>query len=469
VGFIDRAAGIPAFTKAVISIWFKVPAATLAATDAAYEGDGVTPFDGITPLVVFGDDSVDRYSISQSVTGSIGYSIQDWKKTDTDDLYGPHDFKNVSTISSGSWNSYEFELDEATPQDPCYIGIDCNQSGLGLWDGETEKTNVLRINLQMPNVGSGTGLGYSTSLDGPTLVTGTSGTNTFLTPDESGTIVAYAYDLPEPGGTANIIAGTGVMETTTTLTDKTDVALEASTERFIIQPDVEVTPDVWHHVLVSIDLGGEITATGRQYDGYDGLFPIPPSEEVGELTTPCRIWLSYDDANINGTTLLGGTFDPETTELPNANALFTQNAATAADLVGDVDHTIGPQLVSGNYISISNATGYELPTYAYTPANIEGPVGIPATGTYDGAVRNLMMAEVQIFTGVTLDTNVEANRRAFITSDGRPAHPSLAADLMEKEPEIYFKLHSDFITGVNRGTEGDFTPTGTITPYNPGP
>ena len=104
------------------------------------------------------------------------------------------------------------------------------------------------------------------------------------------------------------------------------------------------------------------------------------------------------------------------------------------------------------------------------------------------------MAEFQLFTGVTLDTSVEENRRAFVDEDGVPVPPEgkpptedkpdgekpPAEKLLGKRPDIVLHGSGDWSDGNNTGSlgvdndgdnipSGQFEPTGAIPSYTPDP
>ena len=96
------------------------------------------------------------------------------------------------------------------------------------------------------------------------------------------------------------------------------------------------------------------------------------------------------------------------------------------------------------------------------------------------------MAELQIFSGVTLDTSIEANRRAFVGYDEegssrlKPVDPKQAEDLLGKKPDILLHGSTKWQQGKNTGSlgidtvgeeipSGQFTPTGEIKKYTPDP
>jgi hypothetical protein len=114
-------------------------------------------------------------------------------------------------------------------------------------------------------------------------------------------------------------------------------------------------------------------------------------------------------------------------------------------------------------------------------------------------IQKVELAELQIFTGITLNTSIESNRRAFIDferdEDGnpirndegkrtlRPVNPEQAEELLRKKPEVLLHGSSDWIDGQNTGStginygvdppqikpDGQFKPTGKITAYTPDP
>lgn len=192
---------------------------------------------------------------------------------------------------------------------------------------------------------------------------------------------------------------------------------------------IEVAADEWHHFIVSFDLSGGCETS------------ILVDSPRLSFDSPCQLWLAFDDVNYNG------------------DYLWPSNPSRHPEYTG-----VGANdIYSAGCIGIS--ADAETHTFAAGNLPINGnPMGIPASTADASFVYNIKMCEIQVFTGVTLDTSIEDNRRAFITSGGRPAAASLAADLLGQEQDVYFRSYTDWQTGNNRGTAGDFDPTGTITP-----
>jgi hypothetical protein len=99
------------------------------------------------------------------------------------------------------------------------------------------------------------------------------------------------------------------------------------------------------------------------------------------------------------------------------------------------------------------------------------------------------MAELQIFTGVTLDTGVKENRRAFINSKGQPVDeaygvakfrgiygpkspnvtPSVPIKLLGKKPDVAIvRSARNWISGFDFNRT-KFRPHGKIRPVKPDP
>lgn len=206
-----------------------------------------------------------------------------------------------------------------------------------------------------------------------------------------------------------------------------------------------VTPDVRHHILISWDLSGGSATEGSGLDGESAEFE-------DSVTASSQMWMAFDDVNKTGFDLPmqwpGGGFDEN-----------RHTSYVAAHFAGAANTPIGTPAVT-----LSVGTIPTEPVSCPGPATINRDIGgSPGDTTSDAPVLNIQISELKIFTGVSLDTSVEANRRAFITSSGRAAHPSLAVDLMGKEPEVYFRTVADWEAGNNTGTAGAFVPTGTIT------
>lgn len=368
MGYLTRSNDLN-LLKAVISVWFRIPAATAAAAAADYSANHAieTPILGLglVPLLMLGAPT----------TGTVP------------GLYSPV----LIAADQPGGPIIGLDVDGTTasvPLSPSFIGVS--------YEGDTSGTLAVRI--QTADNATASGI--------LTLVTAYDlGSNTYTFADGSYTQVT----LPEFFGNSsatNSLSGAG-------------------------RPSV--SNDRWHHLLLSWDLSGGSAVSG------DGL-TIDAATSAYSL-----MYCALDDVNRNADNDLPGFYVDQGNGF-NPNAMLSNTAfanATASD------------------------TGSGLPTVNLTVSDVPAsPISIPSPISYSGAGKLIQTAELQIFTGVTLDTSVEVNRRAFVTADGRPEKDYTIADsLLGKSPEVRLEGGSNFKRGRNTGTSGNFPKTGTINSY----
>jgi hypothetical protein len=335
MGYIQLPGGIPDFSEAVISFWFRVPQASMDIAKAQYDantGRNVN-MKGVLPLVSFGMNPT--ISFFKTVSDGIDTTI----------------------VADGS-----------SKTTPCVVGVLCDDDGLRLY-----------VRIQYSNGGSST----------PS--------------DPASDILISGPDFFQVGG---------VMQGSVITSGPTQV------NKFIT-----VTPDQWHHVLISFDMseGSSATITGD-------------SVSFGSL---CGFWLAYDDVNYNGQYLC-----------PNSPRCF------GPGFTGDANG------IASNYSMYA-----KVGSFAAGPIPTSGsPIGIPTDSNNSEFVYPVGMAELQIFAGISLDTSVETNRRAFVTSSGAAANPADAQALLGQAPDILLHSTANWKAGTNTGSfDGNFTDTGTIT------
>lgn len=341
MSYLQRTDGIDTFSKAVISLWFRIPAATLAAAAANYlandPDDDHWKLLGIVPLITFGE--------SQSV---LFYQKED---DDADGL-----FTAIGPVASNTTS-------------PSVIGVKC--------DGDN---CYLTARFQ-----------YASG--GPAFTTG-------VILEEFHEQVEHDHFLIGGYQRGSQISGRG------------------PTGQFLT-----VTPDLWHHVLISLDFSGGCNVT--QAPSTDPVF-----------NTVCPFFWAYDDVNYNGQYLY-----------PNS-----------------------PQCFGGGGNANGIVSNYTIGGGSFAAGNIpSSPLGIPAKSGDVSFVYNVEMAEFQLFTGVTLDTSDSTNRRAFVTAGGIPADPALASTLLGKDPDILLHGTRKWKAGTNSGTAGNFSTAGSISLFTPGP
>jgi hypothetical protein len=412
--------GIPDFSKAVISLWFRVPRESVVAASTnsiATDVEGFFILQNILSLVTFG-----RPQTNKNYHGHL------------------HDVANWISEISGPSPWLETYYDEGPPYavDPSYIGVLCHDSGIF----------KLIINLQMENYMSIESSGWITTQmnlwtgDDPAAPTDTSLGSGF---------VGSGLDI-----------GQAIIE---------DVSYvdNARPEFFTVESAGWLQPDRWHHLLLSFDVGGSLSI-GTPF-----------------ASSSCKLWYAIDDVDYRGAENLlpfrdtGGQWGPDDLD---ANAILTQNAWRLSGL--------DPNWQAINYYQ-NNYVG--LPSGFYEggsiPSNGAG-IGLPAIARYVDSIFRCEMAEFQMFTGVTMNTGDETNRRAFVSEDGKPVPPtqkrnpgdpeskSGSIELLGKKPEILLHGSGNWKTGRNTGSTGidsngdpialgQFHPTALIRPYTPDP
>lgn len=197
-----------------------------------------------------------------------------------------------------------------------------------------------------------------------------------------------------------------------------------------------ISAATWHHALISFDISGSSSVT---YNTGPGL---------SYASTHSFNWALDDTSRVNISMRPSGGGQYATQGLTDLTAIVSQGLVDYEGVVnGDVTSVSGCHIASNG-----------------------NPIGAPSSSGFVSNIYKIELAELQIFTGVTLDSSVEANRRAFITSTGDPANMALAEALLGQTPDIKLHGSNNWKLGLNTGSLGTtFTPVGTITPYTPNP
>lgn len=413
---------IPNFKKAVISLWFRVPQASIDACIAA--APDVQTMNFVIPLVTFGRP--------QQITNFVGTEV----KVNTY-IFGavfnagddPPEF-DTPTYSAG----------EIIPAAPSYIGIVCNSS---------DHTAGLAINLQTDASATLSGFQYNRD---STVVWGGDRLDPLPVPDD-------------PFATGNGWTGNSEVAFETTEVDTSGYLAASQPGVFHILPFPTIVPDQWSHALLSFDITNGCATAGTEGDVDSGVLSYS------------KMWFALDDVNYDGNNLgaFGGS-DP--------NMLLTDLGNAAINRPASVD---GFNCANGP--AEYSLTGCVIPSSG-------GPFGIPASATFVDNIFKVEMAEFQMFTGVSMDTSVAANRRAFIArgadgsltpvnpfaigalsdpTDGVDPHTLIAPGkphkLLGKPADIVLSSTSrNWIGGINTGTSKDkLKATGTIKAFLPNP
>ena len=445
MSYLSSDVGLPNFTKAVISLWFRVPQTTV---DDCISREMERP----DPSVMIGKSSIPLLTfggLTEGFNSSTGPSYTSGSST----LHTGHfdygggwveDYPTVTEMNTGSYSTLS-EFVDPILLSPSGIFVVCS----------SYNPPCISVNLQSPNKANRTGYYFE-------LENGTSSEDVYRTTFAFGGGGGPPPDFIKRKNWVRIGE------------DVTNYALSGSPEIFFGSSNIPIAPDVWHHLLLSFDISGSI----------------------GNGVSDCRMWMALDDVNYTRWGLPALTDDNH-----GPNTIFAQGGMYpdgAADPV--------PVYTSGWYLVGQTASDPPIPTYEWIDTTVEGaftpktyrftsdpligsPLGVPAGGEFSNAVRQVQMAELQIFTGVTLDTSVEKNRRAFINAKGQPVDeaygvakcrgiygpktpnvtPSAPIKLLGRRPDVAIvRSARNWMSGFDFN-KTSFRPHGKIRPVKPDP
>jgi hypothetical protein len=503
MSYIELPDGIPDFSQFVISLWFRVPQESIEALRAAIDSDDYSPAHlyGVLPLLTFGKIVKTKRIASHLIPAGASFLhyIQQWT---TGALPGPCSWVDISgspTTNPVQLQQYYFTGVE-NDQDPSYIGVDC-----------TSDRNLLIVNIQMADYASLDGsFPHQIASDTPDK---TDWSQPVFQYQPGG--APYCTNNPPVDGNGYVLP-TRTWTRTTTYESAASVVMGCRPEIFstlqtatgLSFPEEtvgqEVTPDHWHHLLLSGDLGLRCTTSGTLAPAGD---PVSP----GTSSQAAKMWMAFDDNNLTRKQLsFFWPDDGEDNDVLTTNAyyvykdvVFQPSALPANDLLGNTVTEV--------------SLGHTAPTCDYVPEPVPAAgavLGIPASAGYQNAIFPVELAELQFFTGVTLDTSIEENRRAFVSASsppdpdhpetgGTPVDPnkktsdadpqSGSIELLGQPPDILLHGSGDWIIGKNTGSlidnpdydpvlpesadnpikipdpEKQFEPTGQIVSYTPDP
>jgi len=465
----------------VISLWFRVPTSSMTAAIAQAAADPPDPrprLSGIIPLITWGP-LFEGYKV-------INNSVVVGSYTETTKYFNGEGYVTLSTETHDYENLLQ-TIGDTTEINPSFIGIACDED-------EGVVSGSLMIRIQMRDFGSGSWVDMyePVTIGNKTILLASSPPNPGVTPPPRNTAWDYSYnaciedDVP-PEGPWNVSHGCSDLTEPSAKKDGPD--------SFDLGNFPAITPDKWHHVLISVDLSlGLINGTGRKviYDypdctvGDSSFDRVTVSDEVvSDIVNPARMWVAVDDVDFvdeRGVSGQAAYF----AGLGN-NGVAPQYVYRAAAGINAVSIHIKAWELSGVVQMWTESTAFGIPTYDYSPSPVPSAgyaLGIPAAAELVDRIHPVEMAELQIFTGVTLDTADTAKRRAFIDADGKPVNPTDAEALLGKKPDVLLHGSGNWIHGANTGppTVTDpitgnpipdpakaLTPTGKIVVYNPGP
>jgi len=358
--------------------------------------------------------------------------------------YFPALFRTIPLVTFGSVEAAVTDYGDGTgayPTSPSYIGVDCSRSRFtALWPNQ----DSLAVHLAMPNT--------------MTFVMNPMATDGRDPPGEP----QYVHNLQRKD--AFYMSGKG------------DVPYTGGQSSIL-----DVTADTWHHALISFDL------TTPAVMRYTTANPTAPPFEPTTLMLPggpTFMW-AFDDVDKTDYSLSPSCAQIYNTQFPESPV------SPPAPLPLK-------QITTNNLIEVFGGAWAFTATWNPVPIkSLDNPIGAPASAMFVDNVYHVEMAEFQMFTGVTLDTGIESNRRAFVDDDGNPVpperepptvdhpdgQPAPAEKLLGKWPDILLHGSDRWSNGENTGTtgvdfnvdppeekpEGQFKPTGEIRAYTPDP
>ncbi|UWU73038.1 hypothetical protein N2603_23325 [Bradyrhizobium huanghuaihaiense] len=435
---------VPDTRKFTQSIWFRAPTKSVEAAKAEYiawrDGPGAPRplLCGIVPIMVSGPPTKQKQvNASGGETRTIGLThSQDYLRS-FGGIYTPTgslvDHDNTVTLPAFTG--------ETETVDPSYIGIDC-----------TGDYPQLSINIVMPRGDAPTyegtsafGLGTTNNIPDGGLYLGSVGDGVLITDGPLAPNDDWYSDALDT--TADIYLGQ-IPETYRTLqARRADAPFDNSDPDYNGQ---RVTPDHWHHLLLSLDVSEPVKTAGA-FIVQEAISPpegpavgytiisgsLATRETVGSRSSSVsKMYLAFDDVSLTRGEL--SCYHPQGHSDPNA--IGPVNAYTVATDTA-YDSTATSPINFGRIQTIRSVGAQG--RYEYRPSGIpfaggedQDGFGFPTTGAYVDAVKEIELGEYQLFLGSALDTGVEENRRAFITDEGKPAALSKAAELVGRKPSV---------------------------------
>jgi hypothetical protein len=442
MSYLSLPAGLPKLSKATISFWFRVPREVIDAVAADYNSwrDGDAPkhrFMGVVPLITFGPTDLKsrEFYFSQRVTGAFpGELNYVWSDgSGAPDCAGAgYDISQQSPPGPFTDGHYSFEQGNGVlaggdeDLDGSYIGVFCG--------GEEP---ILDVSITMPQDNLATFKGtwpvtVSRTWSGPIkeYFKGGLGECPGAPPGRYFTQEGH----PLGPGRLCFLETFDTFGTTEHKEGNADVILGRMPETFrtipFWNPDqgigdraqrvttgAKIAPDQWHHVLISFDFTGPVTTEGqlnsisRNAGSQTGDNPLPPNSTGDRTSSACRMRIALNDEHLGGEKL--SVYWPE--GYGDDGAILSVNGYYVAnDVVDQITETNNPNFACDG-IAATQITTADAPSYDFTPDKVDmSQIGIPASEAHVDFIKKVEMAELQIFTDVTVDTYFAKTRQAFI-------------------------------------------------------
>jgi hypothetical protein len=380
-------------TTASISTWFRVDSSSLEAVEARDTGitDPVIPMDNIVPIITWGTQQTGK--IYTFFVGTIGSCPS------FDPFGNPIQIPVEGEYVDGS---------SSVPVQPSCIGVSV--------DGPGDYSLFVHLqgqagSLTCVNTGNSAGPDFTCPLPGHV------GTSIVLGRDDESFVDQATQNLCVGNGAAvnNISAPGG-------------------------RP--KITPDHWHHLLLSWTLRDE-TAVGVKPDptttgigSYSLMHCVLDTVDLVELDLPAT-WVGTDTGSFS---------DP--------NAVVSHGTYHTASLFPEDD--IGA--------TSSTMSWGEIPSF---PLWVPAPISLARQSGAFTANQHIEHGELKIFPGQMLTA---ANINLFVDGDGKPVLPAAYKKLHGPTPAIYLNGSGNWKKGKNTGSlKVNFSPTGHIPRYIPDP
>lgn len=420
MSYLALPSGIPEFGQAVISLWFRVPQASLDSI-----GGGVPMRSDAAPRIFLSPRIVPLLTFGPSLTANIldGVAVN----------VAVYHYPEEEGAHLPIFDTPTYSVSRVDPTDSSYVAVCLDHHGVPkLW-----------FNFQM---------------SGFAIIGGHFRVNRSL-------VDVWPPDMDPPPsldvGSGWESAAAGFLFTT--IVDSSYIANE-QTEFFHVETGQTITADKWHHLLLSVDLSTACNTSGEPYD-FEGDWIIALGTH-----SACRLWFALDDVNYTGLENLGPYFveggsDP--------NAILTRNAWNVADSAAGLAYNVRTGPPTCNYTPDrvpSQGSPLGIPAAPVYVSDVS-PVEMAELQVFTGVSFD------------TADTDkrrafIDADGKPVppvppLGEDGRPLPDGKAPAemLLGKKPDILLHGSGNWIKGHNTGVgiTGELTPTGKITAYTPEP
>ena len=478
--------------QAVISVWFRVPQATLTAAAAAYNPASTDPLSGVVPLVVFGPAGYEANPMGSTDNVNLGsggsYNLNPQFTDHTQGgVWTPTGYTTLTNYQTAAWpimnhvQTWDYtgsvlDQDNGTkPTAPSYLGVYCGTGGPRLvFNLQTgAKANIVNA-----------------------VVTATSQNQTEIIQYVPGKVViqsnyeahfiGYALDYVINETTVVSSPQAPDVDNTTTWTDVSATAYDTtecyrsmlvsgdavSSESTATAPP-NISADTWHHVMFAFDLTTPCETVGAAEPLLDTVFGIPiglqPAPPINGVKTAPKIWMSFDGRNLTGKDL--SEYCPDGGD---PNGVLTVNAWRITQMAKDVKQPpVTEQHMDSPLDPTNSYTIHYIYEGAIDPAHFtlnsgvnlaSQPLGLPADARYTGDIGLCELGEFQMFIGVPPPDDA-----SLFVKNRKPVNPSVAKKALGNPLVSLTRRSENWLAGHNLGTGGALDHTKGISVYRNNP